>query len=274
MKWLQNTYTCRFNTRHRLWGRLFGDRYKSVPVESGAGHYYALLLDYIHLNPVRAGLINPVADQSVLDYPWSSVAGGYALPEGRRAKWLAAKAGWEEFGYPDTVNGRRKFVNRLDQRASGEMREHCGIPVSDVEVDGRMSHLRRGWYWGSQAFSERLLKIGEDVLGRKRERNYRYNEAKLAHATAEAQRMLKEGLEAAGLDDAQLRKLPGADMRKVALAERIWMRTTVSQEWIAEKLWMRSAPNVSQLLKRWKNQPKFRRQLPSQFKRFLSKYAA
>jgi REP element-mobilizing transposase RayT len=24
MKWLQNTYTRRFNIRHRLWGRLFG----------------------------------------------------------------------------------------------------------------------------------------------------------------------------------------------------------------------------------------------------------
>jgi len=31
---------------------------------------------------VRAGLIKPVADQSVLDYRWSSVAGGYAMPAG------------------------------------------------------------------------------------------------------------------------------------------------------------------------------------------------
>ena len=27
MKWLQNAYTRYFNTRHRLWGRLFGGRY-------------------------------------------------------------------------------------------------------------------------------------------------------------------------------------------------------------------------------------------------------
>jgi putative transposase len=33
MKWLQNTYTRRFNVRHRAWGRVFGDRYKSVVVE-------------------------------------------------------------------------------------------------------------------------------------------------------------------------------------------------------------------------------------------------
>jgi REP-associated tyrosine transposase len=30
MKWLQNAYTRRFNTRHREWGRLFGDRYSRV----------------------------------------------------------------------------------------------------------------------------------------------------------------------------------------------------------------------------------------------------
>lgn len=38
MQWLQNTYTRRFNLRHHLWGRLFGDRYKAVLVE-GTGYY-------------------------------------------------------------------------------------------------------------------------------------------------------------------------------------------------------------------------------------------
>ena len=52
MKWLQNTYTRRFNIRHRLWGRLFGDRYKAMPVEN-EGYYYETLVDYIHLNPAR-----------------------------------------------------------------------------------------------------------------------------------------------------------------------------------------------------------------------------
>lgn len=33
MRWLQNAYTRYFNTRHQLWGRLFGDRTKSVLVE-------------------------------------------------------------------------------------------------------------------------------------------------------------------------------------------------------------------------------------------------
>jgi hypothetical protein len=60
MKWLQNAYTRRFNVRHGQWGRLFGDRYKSVLVE-GEGYYYQTLMDYIHLNPARARLTNPLA---------------------------------------------------------------------------------------------------------------------------------------------------------------------------------------------------------------------
>ena len=65
MKWLQNTYTRRFNIRHRKWGRLFGDRYKAVLVEGKQAAYYETLADYIHLNPARAGLIKPKEGESL-----------------------------------------------------------------------------------------------------------------------------------------------------------------------------------------------------------------
>ena len=67
MKWLQNAYTRRFNVRHRKSGRLFGDRYKAVIVEGVRGEYYRTLLDYIHLNPVRARSLTPRAGRSVLE---------------------------------------------------------------------------------------------------------------------------------------------------------------------------------------------------------------
>lgn len=114
MKWLQNTYTRRFNVRHVQWGRLFGGRYKSVLVE-GEGYYYERLMDYIHLNPARASLIDPEKGQGMLDYPWSSVACGYALSPRKRAKWLAAEDGLGAFGFPDTVEVRRGG-QRLDGR--------------------------------------------------------------------------------------------------------------------------------------------------------------
>jgi REP-associated tyrosine transposase len=42
MRWLQNTYTRRFNVRNQLGGHVFGGRYKAVLVESrefGSGDY-------------------------------------------------------------------------------------------------------------------------------------------------------------------------------------------------------------------------------------------
>ena len=272
MKWLQNTYTRRFNIRHRLWGRLFGDRYKAVPVES-EGFYYETLLDYIHLNPVRAGLVKAQKAQtaraggSVLDYPWSSVAGGSALPPGRRPRWLAAEDALRAFDCPDTAQGRRKWVERLDRRASEEGKENCGVPLPAPEADGRCSQLRRGWYWGSQEFAERMLKVGEAVLKRKRHRSYRGSLENRAHGEHEARRLLKEGLEAAGLEAGELGELKGSDGRKVAIARVIRQRTTASMSWLAEELSMRSATNVSQQLRR---KPEAGNSLPKPLKAWIN----
>ena len=110
MKWFQNTVTRRFNVRHREWGRLFGDRYKAVVVDGRSPYYYETLWDYIHLNPSRARLMDVTRGQSVLDYPWSSIAGGYALMPHQRAKWLAAEQGLATMGVEDTVAGRKKWL--------------------------------------------------------------------------------------------------------------------------------------------------------------------
>jgi len=67
-----------------------------------------------------------------------------------------------------------------------------------------------------------------------------------------AQRLLKQGLEAAGLAKSDLAKLPGSDLRKVAIARQIWDRTTVSLSWVSEQLAMKSAANASTQIRRMK----------------------
>ncbi len=254
MQWLQNTYTRRFNLRHRLWGRLFGDRYKAVLVEGG-GYYYETLLDYVHLNPVRAGLINAGRGQGVLDYPWSSVAGGHALLPGRRPSWLATGQALSAFGCADTVTGRRRWVERLDERARAEAREKCGIPDAGLERDARRSDLRRGWYWGSQAFAERMLAWGAKALHQPRHRSAKASLEKRAHGEMEAQRLVREGLAAAGLSGAELARLPGSEGRKVAIARLVWEQTTVDMKWLAAELHLRSAANASQQIRRHRLHP-------------------
>jgi REP element-mobilizing transposase RayT len=70
MKWLLGTYTIRFNRRHQEFGHLFSGRYKALMVDGSGNGYLKTVCDYVHLNPVRAGLLR--ANQPLEAYPWSS----------------------------------------------------------------------------------------------------------------------------------------------------------------------------------------------------------
>ena len=67
MRRLLTGYAIYFNRRHRRSGQLFQNRYKSILCQEDA--YLTELVRYIHLNPLRAGL---VAHREALDrYPYS-----------------------------------------------------------------------------------------------------------------------------------------------------------------------------------------------------------
>ena len=60
-------YAQAYNRRHQRHGHLFQNRYKSIVCEEDA--YFVELLRYIHLNPIRAGLVGTLSDLE--RYPWS-----------------------------------------------------------------------------------------------------------------------------------------------------------------------------------------------------------
>jgi len=67
MRRLMTGYAVTFNKRHKRAGHLFKNRYKSVVCEEDA--YLLELIRYVHLNPLRAKLVQ---DLNELDkYPWS-----------------------------------------------------------------------------------------------------------------------------------------------------------------------------------------------------------
>jgi putative transposase len=65
MQGLQQSYTYYFHRKYQTVGHLFQGRYKAILCERDA--YLLELVRYIHLNPVRAGLVN-----NPDSYPWSS----------------------------------------------------------------------------------------------------------------------------------------------------------------------------------------------------------
>jgi putative transposase len=67
MRRLLTGYAMYFNRRHRRYGHLFQNRYKSILCQEDA--YFQELVRYIHLNPLRANLVNGIG---ALDkYPYS-----------------------------------------------------------------------------------------------------------------------------------------------------------------------------------------------------------
>ena len=68
MKKLLTGYVVNFNLRHKRTGHLFQNRYKSIICEDDP--YLLELTRYIHLNPVRAGMVGGVKELN--DYRWAA----------------------------------------------------------------------------------------------------------------------------------------------------------------------------------------------------------
>ena len=75
MRCLLTGYAIWYNRRHRRYGHLFQNRYKSIVCEEDP--YLLELVRYIHLNPLRAGVVQ---SREELDrYPWT----GHSVLAGR-----------------------------------------------------------------------------------------------------------------------------------------------------------------------------------------------
>ncbi len=238
MAWLQNAFTRRINTRHRLWGHVFGGRYKAILVEPG--NCYWALLDYIHLNAVRAGLVK---SRDGLDfYPWSSLRHYIAVPK-MRPGWQETEMAFTVTGCKDTPTGRRSFLEMLELRVDWKDPSHAGAVYSEggrrPELAVR-SALRRGWFFGSQEFREMVLKLAANRLaGRAKRKADGYQGAELRdHGERRARRILQVGLEHFGVNLEGLRSAAKGDLRKGLLAALIQRETTVRLDWISQRMRM------------------------------------
>ncbi|MDP3297213.1 MAG: transposase [Thermodesulfovibrionia bacterium] len=105
MRHINGAYTTYFNTRRQRAGHLFQGRYKAILVD--ADEYAGELSRYIHLNPVRAGIVSKPEQ-----YLWSS----YQYYVGKKIpKWLIADFILNYFGGKTTIAQKRysEFVNAL-----------------------------------------------------------------------------------------------------------------------------------------------------------------
>ncbi len=136
MQFLNGSYTSGFNRRHRRHGHLFQGRYKAQLIES-EGHYLDISR-YIHLNPLRAKMV-----ERLEHYRWSSYPGYH---------WSRSTVPWVQYDRVLREFGRDRQRARSAYRAFVQ----TGIktpPVSPFEdaVEGLLI--------GSQSFVERIREL-------------------------------------------------------------------------------------------------------------------
>ncbi|MEW6488705.1 MAG: transposase [Thermodesulfobacteriota bacterium] len=99
MRRLMTRHAVRFNRRHHRTGHLFQNRYKSIVVEEE--EYFLELVRYVHLNPVRCGVVQ--RPEELDRFAWS----GHAVLLGARSEpWQAVDEVLGRFG------GRRTQAKR------------------------------------------------------------------------------------------------------------------------------------------------------------------
>ena len=245
MKWLQGTYTLRFNHRHGVGGHLFQGRYKAIPVDAREGGCFEVVSTYIHLNPARAGLV-AAGRERLKRYRWSSYP-GYLNRAGRRPAWLCVERVLGSLRLrPGDARGYEAYLEgRVLELASKTGRE---------ELEQAWKGLRRGWYVGGKSFLAKLARyVGPALAGRRRESFA--GAAKATHDQAAAERALARGLKALGLSGQALAELPKGAAEKVVLAWWLRQRTTVPLRWVSERLGMGHYTRVTQAVSRMRRRP-------------------
>ncbi|MFH1620352.1 MAG: transposase, partial [bacterium] len=133
MRRLLTGYAVAYNRRHRRYGHLFQNRYKSILCQEDA--YLLELVRYIHLNPLRAGV---VADMDELDrYPFC----GHAVILGK------VKNTWQDFewvlGHFDRRKGSaRRSYRRFIQKGVSEGRREDLIGGGLIRSAGGWAALK------------------------------------------------------------------------------------------------------------------------------------
>lgn len=221
MHWLQSTFSTRFNRYRQENGHLFQGRYRALLIEDGAA--LARVIDYIHLNPVRAGII---PTELVGSFRWSSLRW---FLRGPRPPCLEASSLLHERGFADTAEGWREYVEHLQAVAADEARQR----------ELGFAEFSRGWAIGTSGWKRAIAKAyGQRALhpGMEAAEVTEFREARWLN-------LLQAELDQAGrqLSDAAV-ALKGARW-KVEVARRL-RAGGVPYKWIAEVLQMGKANSV------------------------------
>lgn len=220
MRKLLTGYVVNFNRRHKRYGHLFQNRYKSIICEDDP--YLLELTRYIHLNPLRAGMVESVKDLG--KYLWS----GHAVIMGK------VKGEWQD---RDTI---LSYFGKRGKEAIKRYEAFVKIGVAQGKredlVGGGLIRSLGGW---SEVLSSRKrgVKVVSDerVLGSSEFVQRIFSEAekkeketlRLSMKKPDLSSIAKEIVEGEGIEEVALRS--GGRGREVVRVRKLFCQLTVKK---------------------------------------------
>lgn len=227
MKWLQSTFATRFNRFRMERGHVFQGRYKAILI--GEDRPLLGLVDYVHLNPVRAGIcpLPKLADYALSSYPKYFRR---TIREGLcREDFLSI------LGAPNTVAGMRRYAKHLELREEGDPKRR----------DALARRYCRGWFIGAKEEKKALEK---DLREKHPDVVWEGSGLKeLNEAMWEG--LVEQAIAAAGKTETDLRSDRKGAPWKAKIARELRIRTTAGNPWIAKRLNMGHPSRVTNLIR-------------------------
>lgn len=216
MHWLQSTFATRFNRFRNERGHLFQGRFQSAVLEDE--HAVRRVVDYIHLNPVRAKV---VSKKKVGEFRWSSLN---RLIHKTGMRGLDASIWMDALELKRTPKGWTNYIAHLE--------EVCGS-----DEDGL---VRNAWVIGSQAWRRNMAKTYGAKTGY----------AALTHAqrkdlqATQWEARFRELLRKSNRSEKEIARDSGYPDWKLGIASVLKNEMAASSQWIADRLQLGSASSL------------------------------
>lgn len=220
MRKLLTGFAVNFNRRHKRYGHLFQNRYKSIICEEEP--YLLELTRYIHLNPLRAGVVPNLA--RLRDYPWTGHA---ALMGWKPREWQDTGSILGRFGTRRGVAMRRYETFVRDGAPRGRRPELVGGGL--IRSAGGWSQVLSLRPKGAKTVAdERILGGGdfaESLLAEAAERTRHM--LRLSRTVVDLGALAREVARQEGVNEAELRS--GSRRRCVSKARKSFCHLAVTQ---------------------------------------------
>jgi REP element-mobilizing transposase RayT len=142
MHWLQSTLAIRFNWLRAERGHLFQGRYHALLVENR--EILSRVVDYIHLNPVRA---HAISTDQIGSFRWSSLA-SFGQSKGTRFKGLTPEYWLAQHGLRDEPEDWKRYAEHLRNLAEDQ---------AEQKRLGFQS-MSKGWLLGTDGWKKAMAK--------------------------------------------------------------------------------------------------------------------